>query len=217
MTRKYNYYHIDCGHFPVQIKLCFDNSEFQKILKDYEITVKASALDCGVAETHYISDGKHGIIIMVFDLDECGQDDSFLLGTIAHEASHCVTRVFDHIGEEDIGDESRSYLLEHIVRQIHAGVKQYKLKKEKKDARKRNRKLPEQTSQGDGRAELQVDQLGDRSPRPASYIQGPAVVSGTENSDGIGVTTSANSFQRSGQARVSSNPRPKQIRRGEPN
>jgi len=217
---KYNYYHVDCGHFPAQIKLCFSDIDFQSILRDHDIKLKATALDEGVAETHYLTDGKMGIIVMVFDLAECGENNpAFLAGVVAHEASHCVTRVFDHIGEDknDIGDESRSYLLEHIVKQIHAGIEQHKAKQEKRDARKGNRKLPKQTNQGDGRTELQVDQYNTGSPRPDSYIQGPAVVSGTENSDGNIVTTPANSFQRSGQARISSNRHQKHIRRGEPN
>ena len=49
-----NYYHVDCGFFPTQIKLCFSNKDYQDILKDYGVEVKATALDVGIAETHLI-------------------------------------------------------------------------------------------------------------------------------------------------------------------
>ena len=42
--------------------------------------------------------------------------------------------VFEHIGEdpEDIGEESRAYLTEHIVKQIWAGIQMEKNKIERK-------------------------------------------------------------------------------------
>ena len=127
--KKFDYYHVDCGHFPAQIKLCFSNEVFQKVLKDHDITAKATALDEGIAETHYLSDGKMAVIVLVFDLAECDGGDAVLAGVVAHEATHCVCRVFDHIGEEpdEIGEESRAYLTEHIVKQIWKGIKQIHL------------------------------------------------------------------------------------------
>jgi hypothetical protein len=156
--KKYNYYHVDCGHFPVQIKMCFSDFDFQNILKDHDIILKAKALDEGVAETHYLTDHKTGIIVLVFDLEECNDSAAELAGIIAHEASHCVNRVFEHIGEEieNIGDESRAYLTEHIVRQIHAGIEQHQAKEEKKNAGKGNRKLSNKEDQGDKRPVLQM-------------------------------------------------------------
>jgi len=160
MPKKFEYYHVDCGHFPAQIKLCFSDETFQKILRDHGITMKASALDEGVAETHYLTDGKTGVIVIAFDLEEClDGDESYLAGVIAHEATHCVCRVFEHIGEppEEIGEESRAYLTEHIVRQLTAGVR---MEMEKR-ARKTSGKLPEQKGKGDGRDEPKVDKHGD--------------------------------------------------------
>jgi len=160
VAKKWDYYHVDCGHFPVQIKLCFSNEDFQRILKDHDILLKATALDEGIAETHYLSDGREGIIIMVFDLAECDvEEPAILAGTIAHEATHCVCRVFEHIGEEpqDIGEESRAYLTEHIVRQISKAIE---LQKEK-DARKTSRATPKPKGEAAGGTEPEVDKLGD--------------------------------------------------------
>ena len=62
MAKKWDYYHVDCGHFPVQIKLCFSNEDFQRILRDHDILLKATALDEGIAEYFELpqsSQGRH--------------------------------------------------------------------------------------------------------------------------------------------------------------
>lgn len=157
MPKDWGYYHVDCGHFPAQIKLCFSNEMFQKILQDHGITAKAFALDEGVAETHYLTDGKEGVIVLAFDLKECiDEDPSYLAGVIAHEATHCVCRVFEHIGEppEEIGEESRAYLTEHIVKQITTGIRM----EMDKNAREASRKLSKQKDKGSWGAKSEVDQ-----------------------------------------------------------
>ena len=183
MSKKWPYYHVDCGHFPVQIKLCFSNTDFQRILEDHDIKTKTTALDEGVAETHYLSDGKVGIVIMVFDLAECEDDEpANLVGVVAHEATHCVCRVFDHIGEdvEDIGEESRAYLTEHVVKQIWKGIE---MEKEKR-AREADRAVSKQKGKRAKRADVQVDKHSDGSAGPDSNTQQQDTSSGAENSYG---------------------------------
>lgn len=177
---KYNYYHVDAGHFPVHIKLCFSDKEFQKILKDHQVLgVKTNALDIGVGETHYFSDGKYGIIILALDLEECSDDDVYLAGLIAHESTHCVCRVFEHIGEmpEEIGEESRAYLTEHIVKQLTQAVKMEK----DLDARKRTRSKVSKEGEGEGGLVLQVDLNDQRSAGPDSISKSENTVSGAKN------------------------------------
>lgn len=182
MTKKFDYYHVDCGHFPAQIKLCFSNEVFQKVLKDHDINTKATALDEGVAETHYISDGKLAVIILVFDLAECDDGAAALAGVVAHEATHCVCRVFDHIGEEpdEIGEESRAYLTEHIVKQIWRAIEMEKEKNE----RERNRKLSKQKGKGKQGADLQVDKHSDGGAGQNNNPESTHPVCGVEDSDG---------------------------------
>jgi hypothetical protein len=177
--QKYNYYHVDAGHFPVQIKLCFDNKDFQKILQDHDIRVRANALEIGIAETHTISDGRQAIVILVFDLDECDQGEAYLAGTVAHEATHCVSRVFEHIGEEpdEVGEESRAYLTEHIVRQITQAVINEKAKR----ARKTNRAVPSKKGQADEGLVLQVDIDSDGGTGQDSHTEPKATHGGAEN------------------------------------
>jgi len=176
---KYNYYHVDAGHFPVGIKLCFDNKDFQKILQDHDIRVKANALEIGIAETHVISDGREAIVILVFDLDECDQGEAYLAGTVAHEATHCVSRVFEHIGEEpdEIGEESRAYLTEHIVRQITQAV----INEKEKRARKTGRTVSSKTGEADEGLVLQVDIDGDGGPGPDSHPEPKATLGRAED------------------------------------
>jgi hypothetical protein len=187
MPKKYNYYNVNTSHFKVQTELCFGKEEFKSILADYGVFDKIEALECSLAETHYLSQGAASLIILVFDLEECDRNPATLAGLVAHEATHCVCRIFEHIGEdvEDIGEESRAYLTEHIVAQITQAIIQEKEKR----ARKTDRKLPKQKGQGAGGIELQVDQLSVGSPRPDSHIQGPAVVSGVENLNGSIIPT----------------------------
>jgi hypothetical protein len=179
---KYNYYHVDCGHFPAQIKLCFDNGEFQKILADHDIKVKATALDEGVAETHYITDGREGIIIMIFDLEECDDSEAALAGVIAHEATHCVCRVFEHIGEEpdEIGEESRAYLTEHIVKQITQAV----IVEKERRVRETSREKTKRRGKKDKGSELQVDLNSNGSSGSPDNLQGKDISGGTQDGNG---------------------------------
>lgn len=180
MPKPWQYYHVDCGHFPTQIKLCFSNETFQRVLKDHGITEKATALDDGVAETHYLTDGREAIIILAFDLDECvDEDQAYLAGVIAHEATHCVCRVFEHIGEppEEIGEESRAYLTEHIVKQITTGIRMEMDKR----ARKASRKPPNKKSEGGGRSEPKVDKHGDGGTGPDSVPKQADTPGGAQN------------------------------------
>ena len=151
----YDYYKLDVGFYPDVMKLCFDDKVFQQILKDHNITLKASALDTGVAETHQIGDGKSGIIILAFNLKEMGDTLAECIDTIAHEASHAVDHLAEFIGEEDgIRGETRAYLTGSLVKQVY---KIYEHEKEK-HARKTSRKVPSQKGKGSGRADVQVDQ-----------------------------------------------------------
>lgn len=180
MPKEFGYYHVDCGHFPAQIKLCFSDDMFQRVLRDHGIREKATALDEGIAETHYLTDGKQGIIILAFDLDECiDEDPAYLAGVIAHEATHCVCRVFEHIGEEpdEIGEESRAYLTEHIVKQITTGISMELDKR----ARKASRKPSRQKGKAGGGIEPKVDIVNNRRPGPNSVSQPAGAFGGVKN------------------------------------
>ena len=157
--KKYDYYKLDVGFYPDVMKICFSDKVFQEILKDHKVTLKASALDIGVAETHMIGDGKESIIILVFDLDALSDGMDEIVGAIAHEVSHAVDHLAEFIGEDDnIQGETRAYLTESLVRQIYKII----LAEIDKDARKRDRKILGKKGDRKQRIDFQMDQHGDR-------------------------------------------------------
>ena len=185
--KNYNYYKLNVGFFPDVVKLCFDDKVFQQILKDHDVTLKASALDSGIAETHLIGDGKNAIIILVFDMSLVNDNLGELVDTIAHEVSHAVDHLAEHIGEEDnFVHETRAYLSGHLAGQIFKIC----MHEKEKYARKTSRKIPNKKGQGVRRPELQVDQQRDGGAGPISVSQQSGSPSGTENNNGLTVTTS---------------------------
>lgn len=116
------YFHVDVGFFPVPVKMCFTPKAFYKVLKDHGITAQPdmAPLELGIAETHSFSTTKEAIVIVVFNLAECVDNAALLASVIAHESTHVVARILEHIGEdvEDFGEESRAYLTEWLVRQM---------------------------------------------------------------------------------------------------
>ena len=204
MPKNWGYYHVDCGHFPSQIKLCFSNETFQRVLKDHGITEKATALDEGIAETHYLTDGKQAVIIMAFDLKECvDEDPAFLAGVIAHEATHCVCRIFEHIGEspEEIGEESRAYLTEHIVKQITTGINM----EIQKNVRKEHRTASKQKGKGAGGSQPKVDQHDNGSPGPDSVSEKSNTPGRVKNKNRVAIKKTAVSVRSISRLRASGN------------
>ena len=176
--KNYNYYKLDVGFFPDVVKLCFDDKVFQQILKDHDVTLKANALDCGIAETHLIGDGKNAIIILVFDMSLVNDNLGELVDTITHEVSHAVDHLAEHIGEEDnFVNETRAYLSGHLAGQIFKIC----MHEKEKYARKASRKVSNKKGQGVGRPELQVDQLGDGGAGQNSISEWADTFGGVKN------------------------------------
>ena len=183
--KNYNYYKLNVGFFPDVVKLCFDDKVFQQILKDHDVTLKASALDCGIAETHLIGDGKDAIIILVFDMSLVNDNLGELVDTICHEVSHAVDHLAEHIGEEDnFVNETRAYLSGHLAGQIFKIC----MHEKEKYARKASRKISKQASKRIGRIELQVDQLSNGGSGSNSPAEQSGTLRGTEDNNGLTVT-----------------------------
>jgi hypothetical protein len=180
MKKKYNYYKLNVGFFPDIVKLCFDDKVFQQILKDHDVTLKANALDCGIAETHLIGDGKDAIIILVFDMSLVNDNLGELVDTITHEVSHAVDHLAEHIGEEDnFVNETRAYLSGHLAGQIFKIC----MHEKEKYARKASRKISSQKGKGKRGTDVQVDLQRDGSAGQNSVSQQPSAPSGAENTN----------------------------------
>ena len=184
--KKFNYYNVDAGHFPAQIKLCFSDDVFQEILRDHKIPIKEHAFTIGMAETHNFSQtGGANLIVVAFNLEECDSaDPSLLISTIAHESYHIAQRVFDHIGEDEAGEESTAYLLDHIAKQLYAGIIVEKGKRA--NTGKRDRSPPKQAGKESGRTKLQMDQLSSGGAGQDSAVEQPSVVRGAQDGERTG-------------------------------
>jgi hypothetical protein len=180
------YFHVDVGFFPVPVKMCFTSQAFYKVLKDHGITAQPdmAPLELGIAETHSFSTPKEAIVIVVFNLLECVDNAALLASVVAHEATHVVARVLEHIGEdvEDFGEESRAYLTEWLVRQMFTAclVEVAKIAK-----RKENRTKVGKKSEGEGWPMPEVGKpVDDGGAGPASVLQEQGDSSGVERPKG---------------------------------
>ena len=179
--KNYNYYKLDVGFFPDIIKLCFDDKVFQQILKDHDVTLKTSALDCGIAETHLIGDGKDAIIILVFDMSLVNDNLGELVDTITHEVSHAVDHLAEHIGETDnFVNETRAYLSGHLAGQIFKIC----VHEKEKYARKASRKISGKKDKRIGGTVVQVDLNSDGGTRQNSIPEQPSAPSGAQDNNG---------------------------------
>jgi hypothetical protein len=176
--KNYNYYKLDVGFFPDIIKLCFDDKVFQQILKDHDVTLKTSALDCGIAETHLIGDGKDAIIILVFDMSLVNDNLGELVDTITHEVSHAVDHLAEHIGETDnFVNETRAYLSGHLAGQIFKIC----VHEKEKYARKASRKISGKKDKRIGGTIVQVDLNSDGGTGQNSIPEQPSAPSGAQD------------------------------------
>ena len=176
--KEYSYYNVDIGFFPRCVKLCFNDTQFQDILRDQKITDQnITALQTGVAETHYFDTGKKGIIVVVFNLDDMHDSVDEMVATIAHETVHIIERISDYIGEEEIfTEETRAYLSESIVRQLFKAC----VMEKEKNAGKTHRKILQKLSGESGGSDVQVDKHSDGSTRQDSVPKQKSALGGTK-------------------------------------
>ena len=185
-NKKRSYYVADTGHFGIPIKVCFSDASFQQAVRDSHITTRHSALDVGLAESHFIEQEgtQFAMLAIVFNFEDMAKCDALeRMGVIYHEVSHTVTHVFSFIGEDEnkIGDESRSYLGEHIFKQVFSIYATEEDKRER--TRERDRKTFSKLGEEVKGSELQVDQYNQRGAGSDSIHQQSGVSSGTKNID----------------------------------
>jgi len=181
------YYVADTGHFGIPIKVCFSDAAFQQAVRDSKITTRHNALDVGLAESHFIEQEgtTFAMLAIVFNYEEMAKETALeRMGVIYHEVSHTVTHVFEFIGEDDakIGDESRSYLGEHIFKQVFSIYATEEDKRERTG--KRDREAFKQLGEKVKGSKLQMDQQRDRSPGSDSIHKSTGVFRGAQDING---------------------------------
>jgi hypothetical protein len=195
------YYVADTGHFGIPIKVCFSDASFQQALKDSKILTRHNALDVGLAESHYIQQEgtTAAMLAIVFNFEDMAKESALeRMGVIYHEVSHTVTHVFEFIGEDDqkIGDESRSYLGEHIFKQVFAIYATEEDKRERSG--KRNRSALDKKNQAVIGALIQMAEQRDRSAGSDSISQSENISSGVKNSDRGNKSKTSSRIRRAG-------------------
>jgi hypothetical protein len=181
---KLPYYIADTGHFGIKIKVCFSDAAFQQAVRDSKITTRHTALDVGLAESHFIEQEgtTNAMLAIVFNYEDMAKTDALeRMGVIYHEVSHTVTHVFEYVGESTIGDESRSYLGEHIFKQVFSIYATEENKRER--TRERDREAFSKAGEAVKGSKLQVDQHSERSAGQNSVSQQSMLSGGIENGD----------------------------------
>jgi len=169
------YFVVKVPIFPANIHVCLDEPAFKQALKDKNVTQKVHALEDGaMAETHSIptADGKTFIGLL---LDLIAIDD--LDCTLVHESVHLVYRIFEYMGEDTPGEETRAYLTEYVYKELKRGIDEHGIGK-------RNRKLLEQKNQAVIGALLQMAEQRDGSAGQDSVSKPKSVPSRTKDSNG---------------------------------
>jgi hypothetical protein len=166
--------------------VCFSDASFQQAVKDSRITTRHTALDVGLAESHFIEQEgtQNAMLAIVFNYEDMAKTDALeRMGVIYHEVSHTVTHVFEFIGEEEtkIGDESRSYLGEHIFKQVFSIYATEEDKRER--TRERDREAFSKAGKAVKGAKLQVDLNSQRSAGSNSVFVGKDILGRIENGD----------------------------------
>lgn len=201
MKKKLPYYIADTGHFGIKIKVCFDDNAFQQAVRDSKITTRHQSLDVGLAESHFIEQEgtTHAMLAIVFNYEEMEKESALeRMGVIYHEVSHTVTHVFEYIGEDEqkIGDESRSYLGEHIFKQVFSIYATEEDKRER--TRERNRKSPDKTNEAVIGALIQMAEQRDRGAGSDSILESESVSSRTKNRNGRTKSKASPRIRRAG-------------------
>jgi len=153
-------YSVDAGFFPTPIDVCFSGKDFYKVLKKYGVPEQSYPqevpLQIGIAETYSYSKNGEAFVVVIFNVESFANDVSSMAGIVAHETIHVVERIFEHIGEDDIvGEETRAYLVQHLVEQIFQACV---MEIHKYAKRKSNRKTPDQVGEGKEGAVPEVGQ-----------------------------------------------------------
>ena len=200
-TKKNPYYLADTGFFGAKVRICFSDVAFQQALKDCKITTRHTALDVGIAESHYIQQEgtQYSMLAIAFNYDQMAKGDALeRMGTIYHEVSHTVTHIFQYVGEDEskIGDESRSYLGEHLFKQVFAAYATEEDKRERLG--ERNRKASDSASKQIIGALLQMASERDGSTGSDSVSKPEGISGGVKNRNRSTVTKASSRIRRIG-------------------
>lgn len=123
MSKKF--YNISTDVYPTSVWVAFTPQALTLLGKKHKLPVtdKDFTHDYGGRTTVLLAEKSRSCGIIV-TFDKAGLTKEFdvisRIGLIAHEASHVVDELFDHIGEARPGAEQRAYLTQYFVEEIAA-------------------------------------------------------------------------------------------------
>jgi hypothetical protein len=152
-----------------------DEKSFKQLLKDKNGPHKVEYLENGaMAEVHAVptADGRT-IIALILDLSAIEDLDC----TLVHESVHLVYRIFEYIGEETPGEETRAYITEYVYKEVKEFLNG-------DSARKRRGKVLNDTSEKVLGVMLQMAEYDTGRSRPHSDTEPKDNVRRVKNVDG---------------------------------
>lgn len=172
--KKKPYYTFKVPIFPANIHVCFDEVAFMKMLKDKNVPQKLEYLEGGAMAEVYSTSTASGSTLISLALDLNAIDD--LDSTLVHESVHLVYRIFEYIGEETPGEETRAYLTEYVYREVKKIL-------DEPNIRKRHREILDKKNQAVIGALLQMAEHDNGSAGSDSDTERKDILRGAKDND----------------------------------
>lgn len=103
---------VDLGQWPQALAVIADKRAYNRFMRSKGISQPKTfpGRNGGLCQT--LERGSNCILVIAIG----DQDQDELPVTVAHEATHAMRWILEHVGEDRPGIETEAYLVEHIVR-----------------------------------------------------------------------------------------------------
>lgn len=125
--------------FPVFVGVAFSNADFVKELKRLKIEDPVDFDASPASMKAYGNNGQLTLIVCFNPFRDKRVTKNQKIALIAHECVHVSDAIFRHVGETTPGDETRAYLVQHILQEILYLLDEY-LKGKKRGKKRKNQR-----------------------------------------------------------------------------
>ena len=119
--------YFEAGQWPIHIGFTDSEKAFRKELKRICGEKREFLLtDHANATTHFIntSDGRFCAIICLGSCENL--ELAQIAALIAHEATHVAQRLWQQVGERDVGDETEAYFVQFVTQRCLSEIKGFR-------------------------------------------------------------------------------------------
>jgi hypothetical protein len=107
---------IDLGQWPQAMYVTDDKRTYNRFIRERQGKVTDPFPPSNGGNCQMMTQKSTGSCIFLIAVGP--QDDAIELATtLAHEATHAMRWLLEHVGEDSPGTETQAYLVEHIVRE----------------------------------------------------------------------------------------------------